>query len=325
MDVLDLEDNTFKTLPVWEVLGPDFPALRVIASIDKGDYLQDILSTGLLTPDDRLVLTFDALMKDSKFVKLMRFTLMRLEKAYGRPVDVEFTVEITPGYGQQEYKLHILQCRPLSQRVEDFNIIIPKDIPEEDILFTSHWLVPPGKALNIRYVVFVDPLQYRAIPELTIKHELGRAICRLNERLQEERFILMGPGRWGSANVDLGVHVTYGDIFNTKALIEVGVAKGEKRPDLSYGTHFFNDLVETGIHALSIFPDGELGEINWPFFRESPSCLAALSPDDARLEPYLRVIDVPAVANGRFLHILMDGKNEEAIGYLDEANPKTRP
>ena len=62
------------------------------------------------------LLTFSFLTRDKQFVHLMRTALSRLEKAYGLPVDVEFTVEIIPGYPYPEYKLHILQCRPLSQR-----------------------------------------------------------------------------------------------------------------------------------------------------------------------------------------------------------------
>ncbi len=126
VDVVDLEENSFKTLPIRDVLHVDFPDLRYIASINKGDYLQDILSTGSFLVDEQFVLTFDFLTRDKKFVNLMRTSLRQLEAAYGLPVDVEFTIEIIPNYPYPDYKLNILQCRPLSQREDDNAVTIPQ-------------------------------------------------------------------------------------------------------------------------------------------------------------------------------------------------------
>jgi hypothetical protein len=246
----------------------------------------------------------------------MRTTLSRLEKKYGRPVDVEFTVEIEDKYPYPDYHLYVLQCRPLSQRDESDNVKIPPDIPKENILFTSYELIPHGRAEGIRYVIFVDPEMYRRIPEQSVKLELGRAISRLNKKLEDTPFIMMGPGRWGSANLELGVRVTYADIYNTRVLIEIAVASEDGAPELSYGTHFYQDLVETGIHALPLHLQDPKSLFNWSFFRESENSLAELLPTDADLSDYLRVIDVPKVAAGRRLNILMDGTNDEAIGYL---------
>jgi len=323
VDVLDLDKNGFETLPVDKVLGPDYPDISVIASIDMGDYLQDIFAVGTLSESDDIVLTFNPLTKDKRFVKLMRTSLLRLEQAYGRPVDVEFAIEVLRGASFPDYRLHILQCRPLSQRVGNFDVTLPDNIPEQDILFTSNWIVPDGKVENIRYIIFVDPLKYREIPELVTKRELGRAISRLNQILGDQRFILMGPGRWGSANIDLGVHVTYGDIYNTRALVEIGLAQDQSRPELSHGTHFFHDLVETEICALALWPDGKHGRFNWDYFRKSPCSLDTLSPEDAHLDPYLRVIDVPAVSSNRFLQLFMDGRHEKAIGFTGKVKKIT--
>ena len=316
VDIIDLEENSLKTLPVDAVLGPDYPNIQVIASADKGDYLQEIFATGMLSEDDEFVLTFSNLVKDERFVKLIRTALMRLGRAYGRPVDIEFTIEILSGKPFLDYRLHILQCRPLSQRVSDLGVTIPDSIPIENMLFTSNWLVPYGKVENIRYIVFVDPDKYLEIPDLVTKREIGRAVSRLNQTLSEERFILMGPGRWGSANIDLGVHVSYSDIYHTRALVEIGLVRNKSRPELSHGTHFFQDLVETGIHALALWPDEKHGRINWEYFRQIPSCLNDLSPEDGYLEPYLRVIDVPAESSSQYLHLYMDGSHEQAGGFL---------
>lgn len=315
IDVVDLEENKFKTLPIGAILDHHYSELRFVASLDKGDYLQKIVSTGGLTPDDQFVLTFDYLTKDDKFAGLMRTALARLEKAYKTPVDVEFTVEILPRYPHLDYKLHLLQCRPLSHWQEQ-RVIIPQDIPEADILFASRGLIPDGLAEQVDLIIFVDPEKYGWIPDNTIRLELGRAVGRLNKLLEGRSFILVGPGRWGSTNLDLGVRVTYADIYNTKVLVEMAVAKDGKPPELSYGTHFFQDLVESQIYSLPLHLHMAGSRFDWAFFRESPNYLAQLLPEDADLAEWLRVIDIPEASHGRVLDIYMDGTSDEAVGFL---------
>ena len=86
--------------------------------------------------------------------------------------------------------------------------------------------------------------------------DVGRAVGRLNKLLPKRQFILIGPGRWGSrGDIKLGVPVTYSDINNSAMLIEVARQKGNYLPDLSFGTHFFQDLVEASIRYLPLYPD----------------------------------------------------------------------
>ncbi len=320
IDVIDLETNCFCTLPIQEVLSHDSADLRYIASVNRGDYLQDILSRSSVSADDEFVLTFNYLTRDRKFINLFRTALARLEKVYQRPVDVEFTVEIIPTYPYPDYKLNILQCRPLSQRREDDAVTLPDNIPAKDILFTATDLIPDGRAEDIRYIVYVDPESYYRISDLTIKHELGRAISRLNKRLENERYILMGPGRWGSANIELGVHVSYADIHNTKVLIEIAIAHNGNMPELSYGTHFFQDLVEAGIHSLPLHLGSGGDHLNEEFFQAMPNALADLLPKDADLAPYLKVIGLDELPGGRRLNVLMDGSKDEAVGFLTDSD-----
>ncbi|MCZ2115850.1 MAG: PEP/pyruvate-binding domain-containing protein [Anaerolineae bacterium] len=318
IDVIDIEENSFKTVHIYDVLDEKYPFIRYIASVNRDDYLQEILSTVSLRRDDDFILTFNTLTKDRSFIDLMRTSLQRLEATYQRPVDTEFAIDIIPGHPQTEYRLHVLQCRPLSQRAEDRAVAIPRNLPPERILFTSHRLVPDGRAEGIRYIAYVEPQAYYGLHDNIVKHEIGRAVGRLNKHLENERFILMGPGRWGSANIDLGVHVTYADIFNTKVLIEMAVAHNGNIPELSYGTHFFQDLVEAGIHSLALHlgagPDS--ATFNQEFFDESPNYLPELQPEDAALAPYLKVIDLDRLPGKPRLNVLMNGAREEAIGYL---------
>ena len=262
------------------------------------------------------MLTFDFLTRDRNFVGLLRNTLRRLEARYKTPVDIEFTVEILPTVPYPEYRLHLLQCRPLSLRQEGAPAEIPDTIAAADIVFRSFRLIPNGMVEGVRYVVFVDPLQYRQVPDVATKLELGRVVSRLNKRLEGEPFILMGPGRWGSENLELGVRVTYADIYNTSVLIELGIPGDDGVPELSYGTHFFQDLVEGGIYSLPLHLNEEGTVFNWPFFRKSDNALEQLLPADAGVADYLRVIDVEAVTKGRRLTLVMNSERDEAVAYL---------
>ena len=321
MDVIDLEENQLRTVPLSEALleliDSNYPDLRYIVSVDQGDYFRGPISLADLQDLDKLVPTFENLTKDDRFVKLMRTALMRLEEQYERPVDIEFTIEIDSGYPDSSFGIHLLQCRPLSQREIEETVHIPGDMIEEDMIFSSHNLVPSGRIEGIRYIIFVNPLEYRRIPDLSTKLELGRAVSRLNQYLGGRSFIMMGPGRWGSVNIDLGVRVSYADIHNTKALVEIAVGSGGGTPILSYGTHFYQDLVESGIHALPINLDDSRTKFDWEFFDGSENQLAHYLPEDRRLEAYLLVIDIDKLHKDRRLTILMDGNKDEAVGFLE--------
>jgi len=323
VDLIDLEANAFTTMPVAEVLQRDYPGVRLLASEDKGDYLQPIYATGLLNQAP-LVLTFDGLLKNQEFVTLMRCALKKLERHYECPVDIEFTIEIT-SENPPHFILHLLQCRPLSGPEWDQSLRIPENVPAEDIVFLARRLVPHGLVSRIRYIIYVDPEKYDRLPDYTTRFELARLIGRLNKRLEGECFILMGPGRWGSSNVELGLKVTYADIYNTRALIEIAQAQAGSTPEVSYGTHFFQDLVETRIYPLPLYPDVSDTIFNREFFERAPNALAALLPADAQYAPFVKVIDVPATARGCYLELVMDSEQEEALAYLKRYDDSEAP
>ena len=117
INVVDLEKNEFNRLPIEDVLQPDYPYLKYIASILDGDTLKPIPHDLKHHSEDQkrgqqLVLSFDYLTRDPKFVKLMRTTLMRLETVYKTPVKIDFAIELTPAKSGVSYKLYILQCHP---------------------------------------------------------------------------------------------------------------------------------------------------------------------------------------------------------------------
>ncbi len=316
VDVINLEKNEFETIPVSQVLSTDHPGIQYLASIDEGDYVKPIFSLGTSVPPENLVLTFDNLLKNTDFVKLMKTMLKKLERHYGRPVDIEFALQLIPDYPKPSFQICLLQCRPLSNQEWDPDIVVPTNIPLKDQLFTATRLVPQGVVEKIKYVIYVDPITYSQIPDNGTRLQLARVIGRLNKRLAGENFILMGPGRWGSSNIDLGVKVTYADIYNTRMLIEIGIARDGVIPEVSYGTHFFQDLVESRIYPLSLFPDAPDTIFNRQLVDEAPNHLPALLPEDSIYADYIKVVNIPWATQGKLLRVVMSAEKSRALGYL---------
>jgi predicted nucleotidyltransferase len=197
-------------------------------------------------------------------------------------------------------------------------------VPKEAIVFSANRYVSNGRIPDITHIVYVDPDKYSELPERADLIAVGRAVGKLNKLLPKKRFVLMGPGRWGSrGDVKLGVSVTYSDINRTAALIEIARRKGHYTPDLSFGTHFFQDLVEGQIRYLPLYPDDEGIVFNEKFLLEAPNMLADVLPDCADLADTVKLIDVPQATGGKILRVLMNAELNEAIGLLAGAGVET--
>jgi len=163
-------------------------------------------------------------------------------------------------------------------------------------------------------------LRYGEIEDRSELVAIARTVGNLNKLLPKRQFILMGPGRWGSrGDIRLGVSVTYSEINNTAVLIEIARKKGSYQPDLSFGTHFFQDLVEAGIRYLPLYPDDEGIVFNNRFFATAPNILKSVLPDCAAQEDSIKLIDVSAATGGMILRILMNAELDEAVGILTQS------
>jgi hypothetical protein len=309
-DVVNLETGSFETVDMLELLerhGDDMPLVRQMISIADQDHLRR--PVGLVDfSDPSIVLTFEGLIADGPFLTRMRTLLQLLREKLKTPVDIEFASD-----GRDVY---LLQCRPQGATEDAAPSPIPRDLPRDLVLFSARRHVSNGRVGDLSHVVYVDPEAYARL-ELDRIRELGRAVGRLNRLLPKRQFALVGPGRWGSrGDIRLGVPVTYADISNAAVLVEMARQKGGYLPDLSFGTHFFQDLVESNIRYLPLYPDDPEVAFNEAFFRGAPNTLASLAPDFASLQETLRVIDVPGATGGRVLRILMNGELDEAVGLL---------
>ncbi len=308
IDVIDLKKNELTTLPLRQVLDWQYPHLRWLAALDKGDTLLPIFSLGPELASARLVPTFDNLLQRTSFVSLLKTVLATLAHHYGAPVDMEFALGFVPGVKQPELVLHLLQCRPQSTMNGEAVSAAPADLNEADRFLLAHRMAPKGRVSKIEYVILVDPTAYDNLREPSQKREVARCVGRLNRSLVNHPFMLIGPGRWGSANLDLGVPVTYADIFNAKALVEMAVTHKGITPEPSYGTHFFQDLVESRIYPLALYPDDGRDWLNQAFLHQAPNQLAELSPQDAGLTACVKVIHIPSTRDGQVMELRMDGR-----------------
>ena len=185
------------------------------------------------------------------------------------------------------------------------------------MIFEARRYVSNGRMPDITHIVYVDSERYAALEDADGLRRVGRAVGRLNKVLPKRQFVLMGPGRWGSrGDVKLGVPVTYSDINNTAVLIEIARKRGNYVPDLSFGTHFFQDLVEASIRYLPLFPDDPDIAFHERFLRESPNILADVAPEFADLAGTVRVIDVPRATQGLVLRVLLNADQDRAVGFL---------
>ncbi len=326
VDVLDLKENAFVTLAVEDLLGADFPCLRWLISVDDGDMVRPPLTIGPHLNPAQFVLTFDGLLQRSDFVPLLKTVLQRLGEQYRQPVDVEFTLSLTSGEGGRlTPRFHLLQCRPQhTWSGEAGRHPVPAEIAESDKLFVSTRMVPQGYVERVEYIVYVDPEAYYALPDAAHYTELARQIGLLNKTLEGKTFILIGPGRWGSTDYQQGVPVTYADIFNCRALIEVAVTRRGYVPEPSYGTHFFQDLVETQIYPLALYPDTGDDYLNWDFLQKASNCLEGILPQSPlSLRSCLKVIHIPAERAGQRLEIVLDG--QQGLAYFSREDKAVSP
>ena len=317
VDVLDLQDNAFITLPYSDVIGESHRQhLYYLVSLLQDGGISDPISNYLTATPREMLITFNNLIRKTAFVKIIERMLTVLEEAYGHPVDTEFTASVD---GQGHVRINLLQCRPLYLPGSSTPGASMEDLPAERILFRTNAMMNGGEVSGIRYIIYVDPLAYSRHADAQGKQGLGRIIGQLNAHpdLADEPMMMIGPGRWGSSNIDLGVNVGYADLNNARVLVEIAREESGQLPEVSYGTHFFLDLVEAQIVFLAVYPDEAESAFNDAFFNKSPNLLTQFLPDAAAFTHLLRVIDVAAASEGRTACVIANASTRSAVCFLD--------
>ena len=159
----------------------------------------------------------------------------------------------------------------------------------------------------------MDPEKYSGLV-LSDKHDIARIVGKINRMIKEKSelpTLLMGPGRWGTTTPSLGVPVKFAEINNVAILAEVAFSEGNLMPELSFGTHFFQDLVETGIFYVALFPDKKEVLLNKKWFSGSKNLFTELILESTKYEDLISVFDV----SSRGLKIMSDVVSQKVVCF----------
>jgi hypothetical protein len=328
VDVIDLEDGRLKNVHFRELITDGFdcyPGSQAMVSLRDGSHLYRPASR-LWDASHVPVLTMDGVLSGTwmnlDLPGTLGWLLRELEAALGFAVDMEFAVNVDPD--ARTARIFPLQARPLAEGGEHQPHAIPK-LDERDVVFSAARSLPTAFLPDIEYLVYVDEVAYHAWPH-NDRASVARIIGKITEALRGKRFALVGPGRWGSWNPALGVPVKYAEIAGTLMLVEVARRRATYIPEVSYGSHFFQDLIEDGIAYLPLHPD-EPNEVFNEAVLHQKSDLARLLPGEyyRRYDPLIRVIHVPSVAGGRRAHAILNGELERAVVFLADEAPTLPP
>ena len=193
------------------------------------------------------------LVQNTEMMRQMRRMMRLIQEEYGLPVDIEFTINVSES---REYMINLLQCRPLQVYRDAGGVTLPEDVPEEKILLETRGAsMGLSRKTKLDLIVYVDPISYYHLPYAE-KPDIAALIGRINWKYRDQgkRMMLMAPGRIGTSSPELGVPTAFSDISSFEAVCEMAESRAGYNPELSYGSHIFQDLVEAQILYTAVFP-----------------------------------------------------------------------
>jgi CheY-like chemotaxis protein len=252
------ENATLVRIDVDEAV--DHPALRYVASyyIPEENRIRDAWSKQGFP-----VITFARILKHDSFplAKILRELLKIGQNGMGGPVEMEFCVRLDPS-GQRRPQFALLQIRPMSVGGNNQQVHIAQKEIEEALLHT-HRALGVSQTSPVTDIVFVKPERFDPAKTRAMAEE----ISAINSTLARSRrdYLLIGPGRWGSADHWLGIPVNWQNISKVLAIVETSA--DNINADASQGSHFFHNITSLGIAYLTIRTAKE-GAIRWDLLNQ---------------------------------------------------------
>lgn len=289
IDLINIGDNAVHPVPITQLLDEN-----IDLHLERYGERDPVSRQTGNRPSQRWLLTFEQLLTKTPFPGIMQKMLQTIETEYHYPVDTEFTVHCGDG---GEIRINLLQCRPLQTRGLRKPVQIPSNIDPAAVFFHATGGFMGGNTLlPITQVIQVNAREYARL-SLSDKYEVARVIGRLNRRIHDrsqQPTLLLGPGRWGTSTPSLGVPVHFSEINNVVALGEVASTDDNFSPELSFGSHFFQDMVEADIFYLALFNDKSTRALNTDWLDQRENLLPKMLPPNSRLASVVRVCDVTA-------------------------------
>ncbi|GMV65873.1 MAG: pyruvate, phosphate dikinase [Candidatus Omnitrophica bacterium] len=315
VDVLNLESDQVETLPFDEVIeqSPGLPAH--LFSVPDSELEQFTRERGGVYTASSL-LSFDYQLNQTPLVADLKRLLKSLEKAYQHPVDIEFTVNYLD---DGSYRINLLQCRHFQVRGIGHVNAPPENIAPEDTVFTgSGAVVGTSRSVRIERLIYIVPQVYGLLP-MTDRYSVARLIGKiihLDARRKERCTLLAGPGRWGTTTPSLGIPVCFAEIDTASVLCELVQMREGLVPDVSLGTHFFSNLVESDILYTALFPEKDGFILNSEYLMSQKNRLLDLFPSEERHEAAIRVLDFPSETENRPLWLHANCLNQSIVCHL---------
>ncbi len=250
------------------------------------------------------------IVEKEQLMQQMREILSTIQKEYDYPVDTEFTINLSE---DGDYVINLLQCRPLQVYQDAEEQALPEDVEEEKILFSCQGSsMGLSRLAKIDMVVSIDPVLYYNMP-FKDKYRVGKALGAVNwsMRGKEKKMLLLTPGRIGTSSPELGVPALFSDISEFECICEIADSRAGYNPELSYGSHFFQDLVEAGILYNAIFENEKTLTFRPELLSGLPNLLLDFDPKAEDLIDIIRVYDV----SGMEIRICNDMKKERILCY----------
>ena len=318
VDVLDLAANQLVSNDFIDVArqSPDLP-MDMFASRDE-EIERLAAETGRrdMFP---WILTFERLLSRTSFVQDMREMLKALENAYGTPVDTEFTANF---FDRKNYKINLVQCRPLRVQVTAPGMVtdFPKHVERENLILEARGaVIGQSRLTTVDRLIYVVPAVYGQL-RINDRYSIARLVGQIMHQEVSERpqhTMILGPGRWGTTTPSLGVPVSFAEINTVSTLCEIVAMREDLVPDVSLGTHFFNELVEADILYMALFPDRDGNFLNHTFFESCPNKLPKMIPDAARRADVVRVVDTADLGNGAVIKLNADTLTQRVMCYVE--------
>ena len=249
-EVISMTEQKLVRLP-FDKIAPDIPQYLEKILLEH-DYDAEYALRESGRPRDVKFISCKGLVANQTLMEQMKRMLRCIQDEYDYPVDTEFTINISES---DEYSVDLLQCRPLQIQKGKTGTMVPADIPERRILLESRGAsMGMSKASELDLIVYVDPVKYYEMP-YNDKDSVARLIGRINWHYRDlgKHMMLIVPGRVGTSSPELGVPTAFSDISAFEIVCETEESGAGYNPELSYGSHIFQDLVEAEILYTAVF------------------------------------------------------------------------
>jgi len=258
LNLLEGENAGLKMLDIGDA--EKHGTLNHIASVLNPD--NDTINPGLDSPGPRVINFADILKYNYiPLAPALKTVLDVVTEACGTPVEIEFAVDLTRDESGNA-SFYLLQIKPLLGTGAGYNID-PASVNEDELILLTRKSMGNGLINGITDIIFIEPEKF----DNKLTAAMADEIASVNEKMirEDRKYILIGPGRWGSRDRFLGIPVTWPQISGAKVIVEVSLP--DFHPDASLGSHFFHNVTSMNVGYFSVNQNSDQDSVSWDKIR----------------------------------------------------------